>query len=339
MFPSEAAILDAKLRDPTFPDKPRFGEALKFLPISFVVFIIFTLWTTYVFCHCIPLMAGKDTYTQGLASLVILNVLFVLVLTCYVRSMLQHPGTIPDTTTTEEGTIFWEFAREATSEFGRHKEVASQEKLIPGKERKRMGDRRSCKWCSKYKPDRCHHCSVCRMCILKMDHHCPWIYNCVGYKNFKFFLLLLLYAAIAAQMVMWTMWSSMLQVVRDPSSPFLFMFSILFGESLACLMSFMLTPFFSFHIYLMIKAMTTIEYCEKSRRPNFVATTYTLGALANVYASLGDNPWLWLCPICPPTGNGTDFETLPEPALHEVAGEMGEEPDSAPEGASTASKM
>lgn len=47
-------------------------------------------------------------------------------------------------------------------------------------ERKREGTRRVCKWCDKYKPDRAHHCRQCRQCILKMDHHCPWIYNCVG---------------------------------------------------------------------------------------------------------------------------------------------------------------
>ena len=48
--------------------------------------------------------------------------------------------------------------------------------------------------CHVFKPERCHHCSVCNRCVLNMDHHCPWINNCVGFHNRKIFILLLLYS-------------------------------------------------------------------------------------------------------------------------------------------------
>ena len=53
---------------------------------------------------------------------------------------------------------------------------------------------RFCEQCLLIKPDRAHHCSVCGTCVLKMDHHCPWVNNCVGFHNYKFFMLFLAYA-------------------------------------------------------------------------------------------------------------------------------------------------
>ncbi|KAG8435430.1 hypothetical protein GDO86_013386 [Hymenochirus boettgeri] len=44
-----------------------------------------------------------------------------------------------------------------------------------------------CRKCIAHKPARTHHCSICSRCILKMDHHCPWLNNCVGHYNHRYF--------------------------------------------------------------------------------------------------------------------------------------------------------
>uniref|UniRef100_A0A1B6MPS2 Palmitoyltransferase n=1 Tax=Graphocephala atropunctata TaxID=36148 RepID=A0A1B6MPS2_9HEMI len=53
-----------------------------------------------------------------------------------------------------------------------------------------------CTRCETYRPPRAHHCRICKRCIRRMDHHCPWINNCVGERNQKYFIQFLVYVGL-----------------------------------------------------------------------------------------------------------------------------------------------
>jgi len=245
-----------------------------------------------------------DLYRKGVHQATFFHAVTIMLIFCYVKSILQHPGGIPD------DDPLWAYTGDGRTDA---QLVAS----INLQEMKKSGDRRHCKWCGKYKPDRCHHCRVCRTCILKMDHHCPWIYNCVGFYNYKFFFLLLFYSVIDLNFMAMTMYDAVL-AAWDINTPFLKMFLVFFAEALCIFLSTLVTAFFIFHSWLMMKAMTTIEFCEKKmpkgeRKAKDSAidaiSVYDQGCYENVKSVLGPDPFTWLLPIAPGVGNGLNYVT------------------------------
>ncbi|KAG0342048.1 palmitoyltransferase for Vac8p [Podila humilis] len=80
---------------------------------------------------------------------------------------------------------------------------------------KRDGRPRWCDICNIVKPDRCHHCSECDQCVLRMDHHCPWVNGCIGYNNHKFFYLFIFYGSVLALWVVATMIPLLISALRN----------------------------------------------------------------------------------------------------------------------------
>eukprot|EP00392_Amoebophrya_sp_AT5.2_P007821 g7840.t1 len=261
-----------------------------------VVFVVIGfVWGTYLWLHTLRLQdnaVSKAEKENILVHTIIANVLTALLLTHYWIAHCMKPGSIPKNYIWVEGTA------------------------MHCLETKGDGDKRYCKWCEVYKPDRAHHCRLCGECVLRMDHHCPWLGNCVGFHNHKYFINTVIFGLLSAAFMFGSMVPTSVRNFADMQAhpgnswkAFLFGATV-FVQVVQLFVTVVLCGFFSFHMYLMCKGMTTIEFCERRRSQN--TADYNNGCWANYRAVFGENPVLSCCP-CPcvpcakPKGDGTRF--------------------------------
>ncbi|KAK6620157.1 hypothetical protein RUM43_011769 [Polyplax serrata] len=153
-----------------------------------------------------------------------------------------------------------------------------------------------CARCETYRPPRAHHCRVCKRCIRRMDHHCPWINNCVGQRNQKYFIQFLIYVgalslyAVILVLISWLKecpncsQDTEEQQTRIMHCVMLSIESILFGILVLAMLSFQLQSIFGDE--------TRIEQIKNQGRYRPLKSRYVL--LSEVCGRM--HPALWLLP-------------------------------------------
>nr|AQX44207.1 hypothetical protein [Phalaenopsis equestris] len=300
----------------------RFCAALRVRVLGSVMILLvlavvgFTYYAVVVTNYWPAVLAGGVNSYYAFAILIPFHLLLVMLLWSYFAAVLTNPGRVSSNWRSdvdeESGDPLVLTGLELSKPMLNLQQTAS----LVGSGIQKI---RYCRKCNQLKPPRCHHCSACGRCILKMDHHCVWVVNCVGAFNYKFFLLFLFYTFLETSFVTIILLSNFITFFNEgeiPASP----------ESLATtFLTFVLNLAFALsvlgllvmHLSLVAANITTIEASyEKKTTPKW---RYDLGRRKNFEQVFGIHKRFWLIPAYAEedlrrmqTLHGLDYPSKPE---------------------------
>lgn len=178
---------------------PRSGTPLAWAPLLLLALTVVVLWFVTTIVVLLPLVVPSFSITPeppldrkatklelacGVALLVVYQLLFAAFVVSVGRTVLTAPGHIPA----------W------LSSDGKS-DLHSYSNLLQAVERKKDGSPRFCRKTAAYKPDRAHYCHEVRACVLQYQDFSRVLNSAVGFYNYKFYLLSLLYGLLSSSFV------------------------------------------------------------------------------------------------------------------------------------------
>ncbi|ERN13328.1 hypothetical protein AMTR_s00041p00097340 [Amborella trichopoda] len=272
----------------------KFCTALRGLGSVMILLVLGVVGVTYyavVITNYGPsLQNGGLDVVIALAVLILFHGLLAMLLWSYFSVVFTDPGGVPPNWRPVIDEERGENVPLASSEFSG--QTMLQSSVLVDSSNSRI---RYCRKCNQMKPPRCHHCSVCGRCILKMDHHCVWVVNCVGALNYKYFLLFLFYTFLETTLVSISLLPNFIAFFSDNEIPgtagTLATTFLAFVLNLAFALS--VLGFLIMHISLVSGNTTTIEAYEKKTSPKW---RYDLGGRKNFEQVFGTDKAYWFIP-------------------------------------------
>ncbi|XP_044589951.1 palmitoyltransferase app isoform X2 [Cotesia glomerata] len=148
---------------------------------------------------------------------VIGGLLFMFVMSALLRTSFSDPGVIPRATPDEAAYIEKQIEVPNNGNSPTYRPPPrTKEILVKGQPVKL----KYCFTCKIFRPPRASHCSLCDNCVEGFDHHCPWVGNCVGRRNYRYFYAFIVSLAFLCVFIFACAITHLIMLTRD-DRPFL----------------------------------------------------------------------------------------------------------------------
>ncbi|XP_076357085.1 palmitoyltransferase ZDHHC14-like isoform X2 [Tachypleus tridentatus] len=211
---------------------------------------------------------------------VVAGVLFLFVMSTLLRTSFSDPGVIPRATSEEAADIERQIELPNGSTSPTYRPPPRTKEVVVRGQTVKL---KYCFTCKIFRPPRASHCSLCDNCVDRFDHHCPWVGNCVGRRNYRYFymfimslafLCVFIFSCIITHLVLLSRRNGFLDAVKDSPASVI--------EGVICFFSvWSILGLAGFHTYLTTSNQTTNEDIKgsfSSRRGQDIFNPYSQGS-------------------------------------------------------------